>query len=67
MLWIFFKLQEIEFMQVTVDKKRKKPSKTAKAELIKKMLEEKRLISKHIRKGGSLEELEKKGYHFATV
>jgi len=54
-------------MQAATEKKNKTKASKKAASTIKKMLEDKRMVSEHIRKGGSLEELEKKGYHFATV
>jgi len=54
-------------MQAAIQKKNKTKASKKTASTIKKMLYDKRLISEHIRKGGSFEELEKKGYHFATV
>ena len=35
--------------------------------IFKKMLEDKKAISKHLKNGGTFEELKKKGYRFATV
>lgn len=35
--------------------------------VFKKMLDDKKAISKHLRNGGTFEELKKKGYKFATL
>ncbi len=52
---------------MVIEKKNKTKAGKKAAGTIKKMLDDKRLISAHIRKGGTLEELERKGYHFATI
>ena len=53
-------------MENTLKVKKKKPlSKGVK--LFTKMLKDKRTISEHLRKGGSFEDLKKKGYDFETI
>jgi hypothetical protein len=53
-------------MEAVVNKKKKKTVPKGVA-VFKKMLEDKKAISKHLKSGGTFEELKKKGYHFATV
>lgn len=47
--------------------KKKKKSNPKGVEVFKKMLEDKKNISKHLKSGGTFEELKKKGYRFATI
>jgi hypothetical protein len=35
--------------------------------VFKKMLEDKKVISKHLKSGGTFDQLKKKGYRFATI
>ncbi len=53
-------------MESAVKKTRKKAVPKGVA-VFKKMLEDKKVISKHLKSGGTFEELKKKGYRFATV
>lgn len=53
-------------MEAVVKKKKKKAVPKGVA-VFKKMLEDKKAISKHLKSGGTFEELKKKGYRFATV
>jgi hypothetical protein len=53
-------------METSVKKSKKKASPKGIA-VFKKMLEDKKAISKHLKSGGTFEELKKKGYRFATV
>ena len=48
-------------------KKHKKKNAPKGIAIFKKMMEDKKAISKHIRKGGTFKELREKGYKFATV
>jgi len=54
----------MNFMETMVKKKKAVPKGTA---VFKKMLEDKKAISKHLKAGGTFEELKKKGYRFATI
>ena len=51
----------------TKEKKKNKKVQPKGAAILKKMLEDKRAISEHLRNGGKFEDLKKKGYRFATV
>jgi hypothetical protein len=51
----------------TIVKKRKKKAAPKGVAVFKKMLEDKKAISKHLKSGGTFDELKKKGYRFATV
>ena len=53
-------------MQTTVKKRKKKATPTG-VGVFKKMLEDKKAIGEHLKKGGTFAELKKKGYRFATV
>ena len=53
-------------MQTAVKTKKKKAASKG-AAIFKKMLEDKKAISKHLKSGGKFDELKKKGYRFATV
>jgi hypothetical protein len=53
-------------METTVKKGKKKAAPKGVA-IFKKMLEDKKAISKHLKSGGTFDELKKKGYRFATV
>ena len=53
-------------METTVKRRKKKEAPKGVA-VFKKMLEDKKAISKHLKSGGTFEELKKKGYRFATV
>jgi len=53
-------------METTVKKRKKKAAPKGVA-VFKKMLEDKKSIGEHLRKGGTFAELKKKGYRFATV
>jgi hypothetical protein len=53
-------------METTVKKGKKKSAPKGVA-VFKKMLEDKKVISEHLSKGGTFNELKKKGYRFATV
>lgn len=52
-------------MKAKEEKKKKTAAKGG--AIFKKMLEDKKAIHEHLRKGGSFEELKQKGYRFATV
>jgi hypothetical protein len=52
-------------MEAVVKKKKKTTPKGV--AVFKKMLEDKKAIRKHLKSGGTFEELKKKGYRFATV
>jgi hypothetical protein len=51
----------------TMVKKRKKKAPPKGVAIFQKMLEDKKAISKHLKSGGTFDELKKKGYRFATV
>jgi hypothetical protein len=51
----------------TMVKKGKKKAPPKGVAIFKKMLEDKKAISKHLKSGGTFDELKKKGYRFATV
>ena len=53
-------------MKITAKKRRKKATPKGVA-VFKKMLEDKKAISKHLKSGGIVDELKKIGYRFATV
>ena len=53
-------------METGLKKKKKKPVPNG-VTLFKKMVEDKKVISKHLRNGGTFKELKEKGYKFATV
>lgn len=53
-------------METTVKKRKKKAAPKGVA-VFKKILEDKKAISKHLKSGGTFTELKKKGYRFATV
>lgn len=50
-----------------VVKSKKKKALPKGVTVFKKMLEDKKAISNHLKKGGTFEELKKKGYRFETV
>jgi hypothetical protein len=51
----------------TIVKKGKKKASPKGVAIFKKMLKDKKAISKHLKSGGTFDELKKKGYRFATV
>ena len=53
-------------MKIAAKTKKKKPAPKG-LYLFKKMLEEKKAISKHLKSGGTFDQLKEKGYRFATV
>lgn len=53
-------------MKIAAKTKKKKPVHKGLA-VFKKMLEDKKAISKHLKSGGTFEQLKEKGYRFATV
>jgi CTP-dependent riboflavin kinase len=55
---------KIHRMQIAAKKKKSLPKGAA---LFMKILEDKKTISKHLKNGGTIEELKKKGYRFATL
>ena len=54
-------------MSATKTPKRKVKTAAKGIDVYKKMLEDKKIIRKHLEKGGSFKELKEKGYRFATV
>lgn len=52
---------------MAVSGKKKKKADPRGLELFKKILKDKRTISEHLRNGGNFEELNKKGFRFATI
>ena len=51
----------------TVVKKKNKKSIPKGVTIFKKMIEDKKVIREHLEKGGTFEDLKKKGYRFATI
>ncbi len=54
-------------MYIATIKKKKRKATPKGVIFFKQMLEDKKAISKHLRRGGTFEELKEKGYRFATV
>ena len=54
-------------MQTTTVRKKKKKAVPKGVTVFKKMLEDKKVISRHLRNGGTFTGLKEKGYRFATV
>ena len=54
-------------MSTTLNKNKKNKKAPKGIVVFKQMLEDKKIISKHLRNGGTFKELKEKGYHFATV
>jgi CTP-dependent riboflavin kinase len=54
-------------MTTVVKKKRTALKKNKSISILEKMLEDRRMIKKHLAKGGKLSELKEKGINFATL